>query len=72
MRNDRHGPRRCIHRGATGWCSAAVPVCSAIFCVLVGQSITAINAGPQDTKQKGKTQWVARAGDLLAFPVRAE
>lgn len=72
MRNDRHGPRHCIQQGATGWRSAAVPVCSAIFCVPAGQSITAINAGPQDTKQKGKTQWVARAGDLLAFSVRAE
>ena len=47
-------------------------LCLALFCVLSGQSITAINAGPQDTKQKGKTQWVASAGDLLAFSVKAE
>lgn len=51
---------------------SAAYACSALLCVLSGQSITAINAGPQDTQQKGKTQWVARAGDLLAFPVKAE
>lgn len=45
---------------------------SCIPCVPPAQSITAVNAGPQDTQQKGKTQWVARAGDLLAFPVKAE
>lgn len=29
-------------------------MCSALFCVLSGQSITDINAGPQDTEHKGK------------------
>lgn len=49
--------------------------CIRMFCTPLcpsGQSITAINAGPQDTQQKGKNQWAARAGDLLAFPVKAE
>lgn len=53
---------------SAGCCCLALSTFHTPLC----QSITAINAGPQDTQQKGKTQWVARVGDLLAFPVKAE